>query len=239
MRPRWLSCAEATQSRFASFRRFPANAIRLAPKSTRGQSMTSHQMMPKFRRDITDDGLMRLDDETLQWAAELSDEQRAAVVRWQGADRFYEQINAALRGETDDPEALDTADTLLGVVTHPLAGEYTVWRGARSVEAAFDVAADRLEELIGLREPLVRFTSTSLDENVAINEFTKPQLKGGAVLMELALAPGVRAAWIPPIGDQEMAYQQELLLRPGMMQRIVDVVRADFIPIVRMEVTPK
>jgi len=195
--------------------------------------------MPKFRRDITDDGLMRLDDETLQWAAELSDEQRAAVVRWQGADRFYEKINAALRGETDDPEPVDTADTLLGVVTHPLAGEYIVWRGARSVEAAFDVSADRLEELIGLREPLVRFTSTSLDENVAINEFTKPQLKGGAVLMELALAPGVRAAWIPPIGDQEMAYQQELLVRPGMMQRIVDVVRADFIPIVRMEVTPK
>jgi len=182
---------------------------------------------------------VRLDDETRQWAADLSQQQRAAIARWQGPDRFYEQVNAALRGETAEPDAVDTADTLLGVVTHPLAGQYVAWRGARSVEAAFHAPANRLEELIGLREPLARFTSTSLNREVAISEFTNPELKGGAVLMEVTVTPGVRVAWMPPVGAPDMAYQQELLLRPGMMQRIVDIVRTGPIPVVRMEVTPK
>lgn len=39
---------------------------------------------------------MRLDEETREWQRGLSGDHRAAVVRWQGIDRFYERVQAAL-----------------------------------------------------------------------------------------------------------------------------------------------
>lgn len=185
-----------------------------------------------------DDDPMRLDDETREWADSLSDDHRAAVRRWQGTDRFYERVQLAYRGEIDDAEAIDVADKLLEVVTHPLARDYAAWRGVRSAEATFGVAADQLEQLIGATARLDRFQAASLDRNVAVNEFTKPQLKGGAVLIEVVLRPGVRVGWIPPVGDPELARQQELLLHPQMVQRIVGVDRSGPVPVVQMEVTP-
>lgn len=184
------------------------------------------------------DDRMRLDAETRNWAAGLSPDHRAAVRRWQGTDRFYEQVQLAYQGEIEDEEAIDVADKLLEVVTHPLAAEYTVWRGVRSAAATFGVDADQLDELIDSTAPLNRFLATSLDRSVAIDEFTKPQLRGGAVLIEMTLKPGVRVGWIPPIGDPAMASQQELLLHPNMVQRIVGVDRSGPVVVVRMEVTP-
>lgn len=52
---------------------------------------------------------MRLDDETREWAAALSEVHRAAVIRWQGEDRFYEQVQRALAGEVATAEAVDIA----------------------------------------------------------------------------------------------------------------------------------
>jgi hypothetical protein len=182
---------------------------------------------------------MRLDDETREWTASLSEVQRAAVVRWQGEDRFYEQVQGALRGEVDTAEAVEVADTLLGVITHPLAADYTTWRGVRSAATTFGITASRLDELIGSGAQLGRFMATSLNLQVAVGEFTNPQLTGDAVLIELELKPGVRAAWLPPVGRPEMAYQQELLLHPEMVQRIVGVDRSGPVTVVRMEVTPE
>lgn len=88
------------------------------------------------------------------------------------------------------------------------------------------------------RSPLLK-PSTSLDREVAANEFTEPQISGGAVMIELKLCPGVRVAWIPPVERPEPAYQQELLLHPEMAQRIVGVDRSGPMPMVRMEVAPE
>ncbi|NOQ62712.1 hypothetical protein [Mycolicibacterium fortuitum] len=223
-------------------RRSPSSSAGISPKSTRpGPRGPKGPGGPpgggKIESVGGDDDRARLDAETREWAAGLSDDDRAAVRRWQATDRFYEQVQLAYRGETDDPEAIDVADRLLNVVTHPLASDYTAWRGVRSAQATFGVTSDNLEELIGATARLGRFQATSLDREVAVNEFTKPQLKGGAVLIEIDLKPGVRVGWVPPAGDPALARQQELLLHPEMMQRIVGVDRSGPVPIVRMEVT--
>lgn len=131
------------------------------------------------------------------------------------------------------------ADKLLEVVTHPLVNSYTAWRGVRSVEATFGLAVDWLHEIVGLTAKLDRFLAVSMDREVAIGEFAKPELKGGEALMQVALSPGVRIAWIPRVGRADLAYQQELLVRPGMMQRIVGIERSGPMPSVLMEVTLK
>ena len=56
---------------------------------------------------------------------------------------------------------------------------------------------------------------------------------------EVSLKAGVRTAWISPVGLSRLAYQQELLVRPGMMQRIVDLDCSGPVPVIRMEVTPE
>ena len=180
---------------------------------------------------------MRLNDETREWAAGLTERQLGAVRRWQSADRFYEQVQQAYRGQTGSAEAVEVADQLLGVATHPLINSYIGWRGVRSSNATFGVAADRLEELITDESTrLGRFFATTLARDVAVNEFTEPQLKGGAVLIEVTLRAGTRVAWIPPVGSGDLVYQQEVLVHPNMVQRIVSVSRTGPVPVVRMEV---
>ncbi len=185
-----------------------------------------------------DDDRVRLDDETHQWATDLSDEVRTSVALWQGRDRFYERVQDALLGETASDEAVQVADHLLLATSHPLQGEYTTWRGVRSSAASFGVADSDLERIVGETRPMDRFVSVSLHRSLALDEFTRPELAGGAVLIEVRLKPGTRVAWLAPVGLSDYVYQQEILLRPGTTQRIVAVDRSGTIPTVIMEVTP-
>ncbi len=162
-------------------------------------------------------------------------------MRWQGKGRFYEQVQQVLANPDDvTDEAIEVAVALAEhVVTHRLQSAYTVWRGTRSAVDAFGVTEDRLEELIGREGRLGRFTAGSLDRNIAADEFTNPQLRGGAVLMRMELRPGVRVGWLASIGDKRMAYQREVLLHPEMVQRIVGVDRSGLVPVVVMEVSAR
>ncbi len=82
-------------------------------------------------------------------------------------------------------------------------------------------------------------TAASLNRDVAIEEFTRPELRGGAVLIRMELAPGTRLGWVASVGDKSLAYQQEVLLHPSMAQRIVGVDRSGPIPVVAVEVSAR
>lgn len=58
--------------------------------------------------------------------------------------------------------------------------------------------------------------STSLDREVAVDEFTVPPGESGAALLELEVPAGVHAIWAPPLGDPALAYQAELILDRGV-----------------------
>ncbi|HQV17425.1 MAG TPA: hypothetical protein PLC22_03760 [Gordonia sp. (in: high G+C Gram-positive bacteria)] len=163
---------------------------------------------------------------------------RAAFHRWQGMDRFYAQVQRALvdPGSVTD-EAIDVADALLSAVSHELQSEFVMWRGVRSTHTTFGVNADELEDVVGDSSAVGRFMAGSLDREIAENEFTVPELRGGAALMRVRLAPGVRIGWLPSAGVAELAYQQEALVHPAMTHRIVDIDRSGPIPIVDVEVT--
>ncbi|WP_158726431.1 hypothetical protein [Tomitella fengzijianii] len=168
---------------------------------------------------------------------------RRAIVRLsadsRGADRFYEAVQRALIDPDSVPaEAVDVADRLVGsVLTHPLNHEYEAWRGVRSAMAAFGMRSEQLSATV-TDARVGRFMATSLSRRVVLDEFTRPDLAGGAVLMRIMLAPGTNVGWIAGAGAEQYRYQAELLVHPGMRQRMVGVDRSGRMPIVRMEVKP-
>lgn len=67
-------------------------------------------------------------------------EQRASVRRWQGHDRFYQQVQLAAQ---DDPNASDDARDVaddLTTLAIPISQQVVVWRGIRSIDRTFGVA---------------------------------------------------------------------------------------------------
>ena len=167
--------------------------------------------------------------------AAATPEQRAAVVRWQGRDRFYHEVQLAVLEDTAaSNDARDVADSLTSLAV-PITQAVVVWRGIRSTVRTFGVPVEQLPTLIGRRFDIDRFFSTTVDQRVAEGEFTDP---GRApALYKITVQAGTEAVWLPPLGDPEEARQQELLLLPGSEARIVAVETSGAVPIVVVEVS--
>lgn len=167
--------------------------------------------------------------------AAATPEQRAAVVRWQGRDRFYQEVQlAVLEDNAASDDARDVADTLTSLAV-PITQAVVVWRGIRSTTRTFGVPVEQLPTLTGRRFDIDRFFSTTVDRRVAESEFTDP---GRApALYKITVQGGTEAVWLPPLGDPEEARQQELLLLPGSEARIVAVETSGVVPVVVVEVS--
>ncbi|WP_201359027.1 hypothetical protein [Mycobacterium paraintracellulare] len=167
-------------------------------------------------------------------SANATAEQRESVRRWQGRDRFYQQVQLAAR---DDPTATDEARRVADDLTSlaaPLTQPIEVWRGIRSVAITFGVPQDELHTLAGKTFEIDQFFATSVDRRVAVKEFTEPAPV--PALYRVRVEAGTEAVWIPPLGAAEEARQMELLLLPGLEARILAVDESDTPPIVGMEV---
>ncbi|NMO04928.1 hypothetical protein HH308_27250 [Gordonia sp. TBRC 11910] len=179
-----------------------------------------------------------LDREVRHWATALTADQRRAILRWQGRDRFYERVQAVMTLGIDDPEAVDAAGLLLAAATHKLQRSYTTWRGVRSSIDAYGLRSGELGQLIGTSVRINRFVSVSLRREVVTDEFTVPEMSGGAVLSRMMLGAGTMVGWLASVGRPDSRYQAEVLLRPGNMQRIVGVDTSGDIPTLVVEVAP-
>lgn len=99
--------------------------------------------------------------------AAATPEQRQAVLRWQGRDRFYEQVQLAVMDDNAaSDDARDVADHLTSLAA-PLTQSVEVWRGIRSIVNTFGVPAEQLATLVGDRFEVDRFVSTTVDRRVA------------------------------------------------------------------------
>jgi len=180
-----------------------------------------------------------LDDAFSEWAASLTSDQRAALVRWQADNDGYTQIQHQLRepGLSYD-ERLDRL--IESLVTSILAGrlpeELTAWRGVRSCGDTFRLSAEALPSLIGTTRVFEGFLSVSTDEGLVREEFLRPSGDGGPALMVLDVGAGARAAWLPLGGWSGQADECELLLLPGRRILTTAVTFEGDLPILRGEV---
>ncbi len=169
----------------------------------------------------------------------LDEEQRRVIEEWQRDDRTYEAFQAIARGESDDLYMVERADILdVLIEQHALKRPVRVYRGVRSATKAFGVDNSTFGQFVGRQIALHGFFATSVFRDVAIEEFTRPALGGGAVLLEVCVSAGVRALWVAAVGRPELAHQGELLL-PSMV--VLTVVAADDsaeIPTIRVAVAP-
>jgi hypothetical protein len=168
-------------------------------------------------------------------SANATAEQRRSVRRWQGRDRFYEQVQRAVR---DDPAASDEARLVaddLASLAAPLTQPIVVWRGIRSVDVTFGVSSAELHTLAGQTFAIDQFFATSVDRRIAEKEFTEPA--PAPALYRVRVEAGTEAVWIPPLGVAEEARQMELLLLPDLEARILAIDESDTPPIVGMEVS--
>lgn len=165
---------------------------------------------------------------------ELPDESaRASIIRWQGKDRFYEKVQKAADGLSDDPEALKVLDELDDAARKtPLKQDVLMWRGVRNWNAAFNT--DTLSELASYDEEQSRFTAISADRNTAEKEFTTFG-KAGA-LLRIKAKKGTPGIWMPTNGDPTMVSQQEFLVPPGARIKVVSV-RDGKMPIIEVELS--
>lgn len=162
-----------------------------------------------------------------------TEEERAAVRTWQSTDRHYRHVQQAVR-HPDRPASAEAKQTMEGLDSligrgAGLTEDVTVWRGIRSATSTFRVPSERLEDLIGTAVAPGGYLPTSLLRSEA-EEFTAPAGHGGPVLMRLVAPKGTPAAWVPPLGRAELAYQAELLFdaRTGVIidsvERVGDIV---------------
>lgn len=192
------------------------------------------------------DGLISDDDETPEQRlnrlfADQADGanagQKFSVQEWQRKDndRFYQDVQ---RAAADHPGASLEARIVasdLDALMAELPEDVEVWRGVRNARAAFGVASGDLESLVGdVAEP-GRFFATTLNRDVAEPEFIEPG--SDPVLYRITALAGTYALWVPPLGNPDEAYQQELLFPPGAQVRIVGVDRTYRVPIVEVEVS--
>jgi len=159
--------------------------------------------------------LTTLFDTDVRDRIEAPDDETQALVAYQSLDRGYELVNQVLRREVAlgelDPAEANTVEAVVEGLTR-LVRRWSVpeparaYRGLRSRDA-IDLASLYVAEA---------FVSTSLEREVAIEEFTLPPGESGAALLELEVPAGVAAIWAPPLGDPALAYQAELILDRGV-----------------------
>ena len=115
-----------------------------------------------------------------------------------------------------------------------LPEDIRVWRGISSTRASFGAEPANLAAFIGHEWVEQRFMSTTTDRGTASPEFTHSG-NTPAILLITARA-GAPAVWIPPLGRQETAGQNELLLTQGIRVRILAVDMSGDLPEIAMEV---
>lgn len=146
---------------------------------------------------------------------EATELETRALVTYQSLDRGYDLVNKVLRREVDlgslSPDEANTVEMVVEGLTR-LVRRWSVpepvrtYRGLRSRDA-LDLTSLYVAET---------FVSTSLEREIAIEEFTVPPGARGAALLELEVPAGVSAIWAPPLGDPTLAYQAELILDRGV-----------------------
>lgn len=170
-------------------------------------------------------------------AAALDDIARYVVREWQGADRTYESFQRAVRGDEPDLDWVENADYLDQLIDrHPLRRPVRAFRGVRDSRKVFGVDSSELNSLIGRRWPLRGYFGTTVFRGVARDEFTRPPHGGGPILFDLHIPAGIRALWVALVGDDDLAYQGELLLPAYVSIMITSVDYSGDIPVVQATV---
>lgn len=186
----------------------------------------------------------RLHDYFERWARSLDDEERAALAAYQATDRTYALVNGLLRGivgldDLEEHDRTNFARIIAGVRTAIAAGscqdDVVVWRGVRNVTATFGVDPANAGSLAGKVRIVAGFLSTTVFRSIAMGEFVGS--KQGA-LLRIRASAGVKAAWLPPVGDPTLSYQGELLLEEDLQLHIQTVSDKSGILIIDCEVTP-
>ncbi|MCG7633959.1 hypothetical protein MHN80_16740 [Gordonia McavH-238-E] len=178
-----------------------------------------------------------LDAEYLADDAALTADERAIIDTWQRDDRTYDELQKATRGESDDPYYMEKAEELDALVRrHRLRRPVQAYRGVRDIRKVFGVDHTDLGELGGQEVLLAGFFGTSIDRQVAIDEFTRPSLGGGPALIEVLIPVGVRALWVSLSGDERLRYQRELLLPSFVTIEVLGVDDSGGVPVIRIRV---
>lgn len=154
-------------------------------------------------------------DANVREGVEATDRELQALRSYQSMDRGYELVNRVFRREVDLGALKPAEANIVELVVEGLTRLVRRWsvpepvrtyRGLRSRDA-LDLTSLYVAET---------FVSTSLEREVAIEEFTVPPGESGPALLELEVPAGVAAIWAPPLGDPALAYQAELILDRGV-----------------------
>lgn len=166
--------------------------------------------------------------------------ERAAIARYQAEGRGYEAFNKALRGEQHpDDETLEAILSVRRLTQRAqLDEDVRVFKGVRDVGATFQVPNDQIGTLVGRTIKLRGFTSTTVFDDVAIGQFTRPAIGEGPVLLDLIAPRGAHAAWLPEVGDPDLATQGELLFGAGTRIVIREVTERGGLPVLVGEIVP-
>ncbi|KAB1504358.1 hypothetical protein F7230_04580 [Corynebacterium sp. 320] len=134
---------------------------------------------------------------------------------------------------SDDVGAQQVAEALDMAARHtPLKRDVLMWRGVRNWQAVF--GETDLSGLPGLEIDQRRFTAVSTDRSVAEEEFTTFG-KAGA-LLKMTVRKGTPGVWMPANGSQELAYQQEFLVPPGAIMKVIKVEKGE-LPTIHVELS--
>lgn len=184
----------------------------------------------------------RLDAGYRSWLEGLDADQRNAILAWQGADRHYDLIQSAFRRSSrvsdEIQDEIESLDQLLRHAQLPFA--VTGWKGLRSVATAFGIPTAELGP--GAEVRYQGFFALTIDRDVATPEFTHPPGLPAAGVLRMEWPAGARLGWIAGVGDPSLRHQYELLARPGLRLRVLEVTypRGDgSIPEISVEVSPR
>lgn len=177
-----------------------------------------------------DDQVRRVHAMMAEQTATATGTERAAVRAWQSTDRYYQQVQQAVR----DPRrpisrqveaTMEGLDSLIGRGPG-LTEDVTVWRGIRSLTNTLRVPAASADQLVGSELPLPGYLATSVRRSIA-EQFRAPPGPGGSVLLQLTVPSGTPAAWVPPLGRTDLADQAELLFDAHRRIMVESVHHAD------------
>jgi ADP-ribosyltransferase exoenzyme len=173
-----------------------------------------------------DDLASVLESDFEHWASGLSPLERQALQEYQEGWAGY--VNSYLRGELDASsldwdEARQLAQVIEGVESALDAGtlerNITVFRGISDVARVFGGDPARLIGEVWVDHG---FLSTAIDREFVMQEFVRLPAPG---LMELRLATGQHAAWLPSGGGTQYYHEGEVLLpydSPIMIQCVME-----------------
>lgn len=179
----------------------------------------------------------QFDDDFADPIANLTDEQRDAIVRWQGMDKFYARVQKFARDGVQHEEAEHVADMLdEAIASAVVPRDVTMYRGIRNSTMLFGVPNADLATLEGVTVRADGYMAASTSREQAVSGFTRPHIGGGPVLLELSIRAGTPALWVAGAGSPDMAEQAELLMGSAHALLIVSVVYSGDVPTVQAEV---